>query len=34
MTTFHEEDVLAANKEATNRVKSNRCLFNKGGTPE
>jgi hypothetical protein len=34
MTTFREEDVLAANAEATARVKSNRRLISKGGTPE
>lgn len=34
MTTFREEDVLAANDETTARVKSNRCLVSKGGTPE
>jgi hypothetical protein len=34
MTTFREEDVLAANDEATTRVKSNRRLISKGGTPE
>ena len=33
MTTFREEDVLTANDEATARVKSNRCLISKGGTP-
>jgi hypothetical protein len=34
MTTFREEDVLAANAEASARVKSNRRLISKGGTPE
>jgi hypothetical protein len=34
MTTFCEEDVLAANDEAAARVKSNRHLISKGGTPE
>jgi hypothetical protein len=34
MTTFREEDVLTANAEATARVKSNRRLISKGGTPE
>jgi Neuraminidase (sialidase) len=33
LTTFHEEDVLAANEEARVRVKSNRKLVSKGGTP-
>jgi predicted neuraminidase len=33
MTTFREEDVLAASAEATARVKSNRRLISKGGTP-
>jgi hypothetical protein len=33
MTTFREEDVLAASAEATARVKSNRRLVSKGGTP-
>jgi len=33
MTTFREEDVLAANDEATARVKANRKLVSKGGTP-
>ena len=34
MTTFSEEDVLAASAEAIARVKSNRRLVSKGGTPE
>ena len=34
LTTFREEDVLAASAEATARVKSNRCIVSKGGTPE
>jgi hypothetical protein len=34
MTTFREEDVLAANDEAAARVKANRKLVSKGGTPE
>ena len=34
MTTFREEDVLAANEEATARVKANRRLVSKGGTPQ
>jgi hypothetical protein len=34
MTTFREEDVLAASDEASARVKSNRHLISKGGTPE
>ncbi|MEZ6129579.1 MAG: hypothetical protein R3C59_12925 [Planctomycetaceae bacterium] len=34
LTTFREEDVLAASTEATARVKSNRCIVSKGGTPE
>jgi hypothetical protein len=34
MTTFREEDVLAASAEATARVKSIRSLISKGGTPE
>jgi hypothetical protein len=34
MSTFREEDMLAANDEATARVKSNRRLISKGGTPE
>jgi hypothetical protein len=33
MTTFREEDVLAANDEAATRVKGNRRLVSKGGTP-
>jgi len=33
MTTFREEDVLAANDEAAARVKANRKLVSKGGTP-
>ncbi|MFM8903996.1 MAG: sialidase family protein, partial [Verrucomicrobiota bacterium] len=31
MTTFREEDVLAANDEAAARVKANRKLVSKGG---
>jgi len=34
MTTFREEDVLAASAETIARVKSNRRLVSKGGTPE
>ena len=34
MTTFREEDVLAASEEATARVKANRRLVSKGGTPQ
>jgi hypothetical protein len=34
LTTFREEDVLAASDAATARVKSNRRLVSKGGTPE
>jgi hypothetical protein len=34
MTTFREEDAIAASAEATARVKSNRRLISKGGTPE
>ncbi len=34
MTTFREEDVLSANEDATARVKANRRLVSKGGTPE
>ncbi|MBX7207249.1 MAG: glycoside hydrolase [Verrucomicrobiaceae bacterium] len=34
MTTFREEDVLVANDEAVARVKFNRRLVSKGGTPE
>jgi hypothetical protein len=34
MTTFREEEVLAASADATARVKSNRRLISKGGTPE
>jgi hypothetical protein len=34
MTTFHEEDVIAASAEATARVKSNRRLISRGGTAE
>ena len=34
MTTFREEDVLAASAESTARVKSNRRLISKGGMPE
>jgi len=33
MTTFREEDVLAANDEGAARVKTNRKLVSKGGTP-
>jgi len=33
MTTFREEDVLAANDEAAVRVKANRKLVSKGGSP-
>jgi len=33
MTTFREEDVLAASDAASARVKSNRKLVTKGGTP-
>jgi len=33
LTTFREEDVLAASDAATVRVKSNRRLVSKGGTP-
>ena len=33
MTTFREEDVLTASDAATARVKSNRRLVSKGGTP-
>jgi hypothetical protein len=33
-TTFREEDVLAANEAASARVKANRRLVSKGGTPE
>ena len=33
MTTFREEDVLAANDEAATRVKTHRKLVSKGGTP-
>lgn len=33
MTTFREEDVLAANAEAATRVKTHRKLVSKGGTP-
>jgi hypothetical protein len=32
MTTFREEDVLAASEEASARVKANRKLVSKGGT--
>lgn len=32
ITTFREEDVLAANEDAANRVKANRRLVSKGGT--
>lgn len=32
MTTFREEDVLAASEEAAARVKANRKLVSKGGT--
>jgi len=31
MTTFREEDLLAASDEATARVKTNRRLVSKGG---
>ncbi len=34
MTTFREEDVLATSAETIARVKSNRRLVSKGGTPE
>jgi hypothetical protein len=34
MTTFREEDVIAASAEATARMKSNRHLISKGGKPE
>lgn len=34
MTTFREEDVLAANAEAAAQVKANRRLVTKGGTPD
>ena len=34
LTTFREEDVLTTSAEATARVKSNRCIVSKGGTPE
>ncbi|MBM3859135.1 MAG: exo-alpha-sialidase [Verrucomicrobia bacterium] len=34
MTTFREEDVLAANEDAIARVKANRRLVSKGGTTE
>ena len=34
MTTFREEDVLAISDAVTTRVKSNRRLVSKGGTPE
>ena len=34
MTTFREEDVLAASDEAAARVKSNRRIISKGGTLE
>ena len=33
MTTFREEDVLAASDEAASHVKANRKLVSKGGTP-
>jgi len=33
MTTFREEDVLAANDEAATRVKTHHKLVSKGGTP-
>jgi hypothetical protein len=33
ITTFREEDVLAACDAATARVKSNRKLLTEGGTP-
>ena len=33
MTTFREEDVLSATEEAASRVKANRKLVSKGGTP-
>ena len=33
MTTFREEDMLASNDEAIARVKTNRKLVSKGGTP-
>jgi hypothetical protein len=33
MTTFRKEDVLAAHDEAATRVKTNRKLVSKGGTP-
>ncbi len=33
MTTFREEDALAANAKATARVKSHRKLVTQGGTP-
>lgn len=34
LTAFREDDVLAASAEARARVKSNRCIVSKGGTPE
>jgi hypothetical protein len=34
MTTFREEDVLSADEGAIARVKANRRLVSKGGTPE
>jgi hypothetical protein len=34
MTTFREEDVLATSAETIARVKSNRRLVSRGGTPE
>jgi hypothetical protein len=34
MTTFREEDVLAATAETTARVKSQRRLISKGGISE
>ena len=34
LTTFREEDVLAASAEATARARSNRCIVCKGGSPE
>jgi len=33
MTTFREEDILAADDEAITRVKTNRRLVSKGGSP-
>lgn len=34
MTTFREEDIVNASPETTTRVKANRRLISRGGTPE